>query len=298
MVLDLLTYAGNRENLHDIEDLCLFVQGDIAERPFIAQLLSDKKIDIPVNSAAESHYSLAVLDPSRFFRTNADSGRRRGIILRHARSDKYPCRRSGNVESLGGRCHYNLKLQSPESHPAVLDLGCGLGRHAIAFAKKGFRVTATEASQRAIDHLQSRAEQLDLSIATHVCSMLEQPFHQSLFDIVLSYNVIYHGRKSHFVEAIGRVWNLLKPSGLFYFTCPLRKDGKYGYGECIAPHTYASTKSVTPGDIHYFTDRTELCEMLTGFTICSIDLDEGYWNNKGEEQFFSNWQVLAQKVFV
>ena len=126
--------------------------------------------------------------------------------------------------------------------------------------------------------------------------MLEQPFIRSSFDVVLSYNVIYHGLKSQFAEAIMGVWNLLKPSGLFFFTCPTREDGKYGYGECIAPHTYALTKSVTPGDIHYFTDRTQLDEMLTGFTIRSIQVDEGYWNNKGEEQFFSNWHVLAEKI--
>ena len=35
---------------------------------------------------------------------------------------------------------------SPEAHPEVLDLGCGLGRHAIAFARAGFRVTATDGS--------------------------------------------------------------------------------------------------------------------------------------------------------
>jgi len=70
VALDLLTYAGNRENLSDIEDLCSFVQGDIADQPFIEQLLRDEKIDILVNFAAESHNSLAVLDPSRFFRTN------------------------------------------------------------------------------------------------------------------------------------------------------------------------------------------------------------------------------------
>ena len=189
-----------------------------------------------------------------------------------------------------------IESQSPESHPAVLDLGCGLGRHAIALAKQGFRVTATDASQQAIDHLQSWAEQLDLSIATYVCGMREQPFHGPSFDIVLSYNVIYHGRKSQFAEAIRGVWSLLKPSGLFFFTCPTRKDGKYGHGECVAPHTYASTKSVTPGDIHYFTDRTELDEILAGFVIRSIKADEGYWNNKGEKQFFSNWHVLAEKI--
>lgn len=189
-----------------------------------------------------------------------------------------------------------IESQSRESRPAMLDMGCGLGRHAIAFAKRGFRVTATDTSQQAIDHLQSWAERLDLSIATHVCSMLEQPFHQSSFDIVLAYNVIYHGGKGQFAEAIERVRSLLKPSGLFYFTCPTRSDGKYGHGECIAPHTYASTKSMTPGDIHYFTDRAELHEVLARFAVRSIQADEGYWSNRGEQQFFSNWHVLAEKI--
>ena len=189
-----------------------------------------------------------------------------------------------------------MKSQSPKSHPAVLDLGCGLGRHAISFAGQGFQVTATDASQEAVGHVRSWAEELGLSIETHVCSMLEQPFDPSSFDIILSYNVIYHGRRSEFAHAIGQVRRLLRPSGLFFFTCPTRKDGKYGHGECVAPHTYAATKSVTPGDIHYFADRTDLDEMLAGFVVRSIRADEGFWNNKGEKQFFSNWHVLAEKA--
>jgi dTDP-glucose 4,6-dehydratase len=70
VVLDLLTYAGNRENLRDVEGRCHFVQGDIGDLNFTEQLLRDEKIDIVVNFAAESHNSLAVVDPSLFFRTN------------------------------------------------------------------------------------------------------------------------------------------------------------------------------------------------------------------------------------
>ena len=53
---------------------------------------------------------------------------------------------------------------------------------------------------------------------------------------------------------------------------------------------------MTPGDIHYFTDRSELDEILAGFMIRSVKAGEGYWNNKGEKQFFSNWHVLAEKI--
>jgi len=70
VVLDLLTYAGNRPNLDDVEDHITFVQGDIADYEGAEQVLRDERIDVIVNFAAESHNSLAVLDPGLFFRTN------------------------------------------------------------------------------------------------------------------------------------------------------------------------------------------------------------------------------------
>ncbi len=70
VVLDLLTYAGNRPNLDDVEARITFVEGDIADFDLVEQVLRGRRIDVIVNFAAESHNSLAVLDPGRFFRTN------------------------------------------------------------------------------------------------------------------------------------------------------------------------------------------------------------------------------------
>jgi hypothetical protein len=52
---------------------------------------------------------------------------------------------------------------------------------------------------------------------------------------------------------------------------------------------------VTPGDIHYFADSPVLDNLLSGFDVQSIRMEEGYWDNKGENQFFSNWHVLARR---
>ncbi|MFZ4515777.1 MAG: dTDP-glucose 4,6-dehydratase [Acidimicrobiia bacterium] len=71
VALDLLTYAGNRPNLVDVEDRITFVQADIGDGPHVEQILRDEQVDTIVNFAAESHNSLAVVDPGRFFRTNA-----------------------------------------------------------------------------------------------------------------------------------------------------------------------------------------------------------------------------------
>ena len=70
VVYDLLTYAGNRESLAPAEDRIVFVEGDICDRDLAEAALRDNEVDVVVNFAAESHNSLAVVDPTRFFRTN------------------------------------------------------------------------------------------------------------------------------------------------------------------------------------------------------------------------------------
>jgi dTDP-glucose 4,6-dehydratase len=88
VVLDLLTYAGDKRNLEGL-DLRL-VHGDIADLELGERLLAEEEIDTVVNFAAESHNSLAALDPARFFRTNVlgtqallEASRRHGVERFH-----------------------------------------------------------------------------------------------------------------------------------------------------------------------------------------------------------------------
>ena len=70
VVYDELTYAGNRASLADVDERIAFVEGDICDGDLAASTMRDERIDVVVNFAAESHNSLAVVDPGRFFRTN------------------------------------------------------------------------------------------------------------------------------------------------------------------------------------------------------------------------------------
>lgn len=69
--LDKLTYAGNLENLKDIQDQpgYHFAKGDIADRKLIDELLG-QGFDVVVNFAAESHVDRSILDASPFIETN------------------------------------------------------------------------------------------------------------------------------------------------------------------------------------------------------------------------------------
>lgn len=71
--LDKLTYAGNPENLRDIEKSpnYRFIRGDIADRTLIDNLLKDK-FDLIINFAAESHVDRSIMDASPFVKTNIE----------------------------------------------------------------------------------------------------------------------------------------------------------------------------------------------------------------------------------
>jgi dTDP-glucose 4,6-dehydratase len=70
--LDALTYAGNLENLTDIENSpnYAFVKGDITDESFVEALFEEKKFDAVIHLAAESHVDRSILDPMSFVKTN------------------------------------------------------------------------------------------------------------------------------------------------------------------------------------------------------------------------------------
>jgi len=70
--LDKLTYAGNLQNLKDIENdpRYLFIRGDITDRKLIGKLFQREEVDAIVNFAAESHVDRSMLDASPFVDAN------------------------------------------------------------------------------------------------------------------------------------------------------------------------------------------------------------------------------------
>ena len=70
--LDKLTYAGNLENLKDIENApnYTFVRGDITDADLMKELFTDFQFDGVIHLAAESHVDRSISDPMSFITTN------------------------------------------------------------------------------------------------------------------------------------------------------------------------------------------------------------------------------------
>lgn len=92
MVLDRLTYAGNLNNLKDLEktEKYWFLQGDIADVKMVNSLFEREKFDVVVNFAAETHVDRSIASPSIFVMTNIvgtqtllEAARKHGVSRYH-----------------------------------------------------------------------------------------------------------------------------------------------------------------------------------------------------------------------
>ena len=90
--LDALTYAGNYNNIKDLEEYSnfKFVKGDITDRELVYKLFEEEKFDIVINFAAESHVDNSIKNPTIFLTTNIigtsvlmDACRNYGIKIYH-----------------------------------------------------------------------------------------------------------------------------------------------------------------------------------------------------------------------
>jgi dTDP-glucose 4,6-dehydratase len=93
IVLDALTYAGDRANLAPVADRIEFVHGNVADADLVSGLVA--RVDTVVHFAAESHNDNSVTDPRPFVETNLigtfnllESVRRHDVRLHHVSTDE------------------------------------------------------------------------------------------------------------------------------------------------------------------------------------------------------------------
>lgn len=81
--LDLLTYAANRDNLRDVEQVDAtnknpryqFIHGDICDESLLEKIFSEHKFDLVVHFAAESHVDRSIVGSAAFIKTNIEGTR-------------------------------------------------------------------------------------------------------------------------------------------------------------------------------------------------------------------------------
>jgi len=149
----------------------------------------------------------------------------------------------------------------------ALDLGCGVGRHALAFARAGFETHAMDLAEAGLAELDKSARAGGLTVSTHLAPMTELPFEDNSFDYVLSFNVIYHGDPSIVKKAISEIARVLKPGGTYQGTMLSKRNGNFGLGTEVAPDTFVRDGDDDKDHPHFYCNAAELVELFDGFEL-------------------------------
>jgi SAM-dependent methyltransferase len=107
-----------------------------------------------------------------------------------------------------------LRLSVPGGK--LLDVGCGQGRHAIAAAKLGFKVTAIDYEPLALKRARRWADEKGVEgIVFKTADVFNLPFGDEQFDIVLDYGCLHHQKKSSHPTYVKSILRVLKDGGFF-----------------------------------------------------------------------------------
>ena len=165
-----------------------------------------------------------------------------------------------------------------------LDLGCGLGRHAVLFGRNGFSVSAFDISPEAVESTGKQASEAGLRFDLKTGDMLSLPYGDASFDCVLGWNVISHTDTEGVRKTLSEILRVLRPGGECYVT--LGSKAAWGWQQDW-PLVDVNTKirledGPENGIPHFYADWDLIDELFGSFEILGVThVEDRGRNNPG-----------------
>ncbi len=176
----------------------------------------------------------------------------------------------------------------------ILDLGAGIGRHALAFAEMGHAVTALDASETAIAAVEAAAFARNLTVDAVQALMTDLPFDTASFDHVLAWNVIYHGDESIVRRTLAEIARVLRPGGSFLATMlsarRLPVEQARAKGREISRNTWVFDGEGDKRHPHFFCSAPDLLSLMWGFEVFTL------FDRPHEKPGSWHWHILAERL--
>jgi len=178
---------------------------------------------------------------------------------------------------------------------AVLDLGCGVGRHSVYLATRGFDVVGVDASRNALMMAKawSKAE-VGVDVKLLRASMTDLPFVGGCFEAVVSVSVVHHAVKDDVERTVGEIYRVLKDRGIFLANLLSIEDYRCGLGEEVEEGTFRVLEDFEERqfeELHHFSSEDEALDLLVRFS--NVRLEPVQTGKK--EQLHCYWKVTAIK---
>lgn len=197
--------------------------------------------------------------------------------------------------------YYYAQKWRREGRKSVLDLGCGLGRHAVLFAKCGFKVTATDISKEALDFLKKYRREQGVDIACRMADMENLPFADDAFDCIFAMHSAGHADTEGMKRVMNEIRRVLKPDGAVFMT--LCSKATWTYAESGLPkvdeNTIIKTDGPEQGVPHFFVDHDDIKKLFADFELVKVrHIDDCYDGDKWKNQkhYFIEATIKKQAI--
>jgi tellurite methyltransferase len=173
----------------------------------------------------------------------------------------------------------------------VLDVGTGIGRHALAYARLGFEVFATDASAKGLAEVTRSAETDGTDVDVRLAPFTDLPFEAASMDHVLAWNVLYHGDGEVVASAFGECRRVLRPNGTVQLTMLSKRHRAFGIGRQIRPDTFVDEASQGDKDHpHFYVDAAGLTALLDRAGLQTLSLADVDQDASGG----FHWEAVAE----
>lgn len=174
----------------------------------------------------------------------------------------------------------------------ILDLGCGAGRHLQYLERMHYRMVGMDNAWNGLqvskDRLQLERLPWDILQADMTAVF---PFPDGSFDGIVSIHVIFHNPLSLVMRTIAEMYRVLKPGGIVLVTFNSTYGSRCGHGKKIEENTWLLDEGVDNGIPHHFSDLVDVADLMKGFKVLKVRLDEKLNNGLVS----AHWVVTARK---
>jgi 2-polyprenyl-3-methyl-5-hydroxy-6-metoxy-1,4-benzoquinol methylase len=171
----------------------------------------------------------------------------------------------------------------------ILDLGFGVGRHAILLAKAGFVVEGIDASSNGRDFAAALAAQEEVMLNLRVGDMTTLPYADGELDAILTWNVIYHGTMDVVQQTIDEIARCIKPNGHLVCSLISSRHHMFGQGVEIEPRTFVIPGGGEREHPHHYFNKEDIDRSFGAFEILRLE------NSTQKKATDFHWHLYARR---